>query len=321
MLTNSTGVVKEITEYDPYGKISRNDHLGRAEEVAWYYFTSKGFDGEVGLYYYGARYYDPGLGRFITADTIVQSPSNPQTLNRYSYCGNNPVNRIDPTGHKWSWKKFWHAAVGVVVGIVAAAIAGPAGLGLVTSTWGLGAVAGAVGGAVTGGLEGGWKGAMFGALTGGALGGLGGWGYGIAYSHQMAGQFIAGMLVAGAGVAAATDSWDSFAGGLVGTGAGMAIGKGITTAYKEQFANYRAGNGFVANRNIRTPIGQQNQGRSSAAMNVDAGSDAVNSQALSNREWKFGENIGPGGYYDENNVFRITIGENETAYVPRTLPR
>ena len=101
VLTNSTGVVKEITEYDPYGKISRNDHLGTAEEVAWYYFTSKGFDGEVGLYYYGARYYDPGLGRFITADTVVQSPSNPQTLNRYSYCGNNPVNRIDPTGHSW----------------------------------------------------------------------------------------------------------------------------------------------------------------------------------------------------------------------------
>ena len=39
---------------------------------------------------------DPSLGRFITPDTIVQDPSNPVTLNRYQYSGNNPVNNIDP---------------------------------------------------------------------------------------------------------------------------------------------------------------------------------------------------------------------------------
>ena len=53
----------------------------------------------TGLYYYGARYYDPAIGRFISADIIVQSPANPQTLNRYSYCINNPLKYIDPTGH------------------------------------------------------------------------------------------------------------------------------------------------------------------------------------------------------------------------------
>ena len=42
------------------------------------------------MYYYGARYYDPKLARFITADTIVQDFSDPQTLNRYSYARNNP---------------------------------------------------------------------------------------------------------------------------------------------------------------------------------------------------------------------------------------
>jgi RHS repeat-associated protein len=53
---------------------------------------------DTGLYYYGARYYDPTIGRFISADTIVQNAANPQTLNRYSYCLNNPLKYIDPSG-------------------------------------------------------------------------------------------------------------------------------------------------------------------------------------------------------------------------------
>jgi RHS repeat-associated protein len=51
------------------------------------------------IYYYGARYYDPVLGRFISADSIVPDFSNPQSLNRYSYVLNNPLRYIDPTGH------------------------------------------------------------------------------------------------------------------------------------------------------------------------------------------------------------------------------
>ena len=45
------------------------------------------------------------MGRFITPDTIVQDPTNPITLNRYQYTGNNPVNNIDPSGHSF-WKKI-----------------------------------------------------------------------------------------------------------------------------------------------------------------------------------------------------------------------
>ena len=61
-------------------------------------FTGQRLDG-TGLYYYGARYYDPTIGRFISADTIVPDPYNPQSLNRYSYCLNNPLKYTDPTGH------------------------------------------------------------------------------------------------------------------------------------------------------------------------------------------------------------------------------
>jgi len=49
--------------------------------------------------YYGARYYDATLGRFVSADTLVPSAGNPQSLNRYAYVLNNPVRYTDPSGH------------------------------------------------------------------------------------------------------------------------------------------------------------------------------------------------------------------------------
>lgn len=48
-----------------------------------------------------ARYYDPALGRFVTPDTLVQSPYDPQTLNRFSYARNNPILYTDPSGNSF----------------------------------------------------------------------------------------------------------------------------------------------------------------------------------------------------------------------------
>src|SRR5439155_10868622 len=62
-------------------------------------FTGQVLDAETGLYYYNARYYDPGLGRFIQADTIIPDLANPQSYNRYSYVANNPLRYVDPPGH------------------------------------------------------------------------------------------------------------------------------------------------------------------------------------------------------------------------------
>jgi hypothetical protein len=53
----------------------------------------------VGFYDYGARSYDPALGRFLQADTIVPNPANPQSLNRYAYVYNRPLNYVDSGGH------------------------------------------------------------------------------------------------------------------------------------------------------------------------------------------------------------------------------
>ncbi|GEM_PF-1466922 len=88
-------------------------------------FTGQRRDGGSGLLYYGARWYDPVVGRFISADTIVPQPGNPQSLNRYSYVGNQPTVSIDPSGHaacaagdtacwqeEWRWKDRWYKAHG-----------------------------------------------------------------------------------------------------------------------------------------------------------------------------------------------------------------
>jgi RHS repeat-associated protein len=54
----------------------------------------------LGLYTYGARWYQPSLGRFLQPDTVVPEPGNPQSLNRYTYVYNNPLRYIDPSGHE-----------------------------------------------------------------------------------------------------------------------------------------------------------------------------------------------------------------------------
>ncbi|MDM3871234.1 RHS repeat-associated core domain-containing protein [Porticoccus sp. W117] len=64
---------------------------------------TRGFTGhemldEVGIIHMNGRIYDPHLARFVQADPIVQSPFNTQSLNRYSYIWNNPLNGIDPSG-------------------------------------------------------------------------------------------------------------------------------------------------------------------------------------------------------------------------------
>ncbi|NJN53517.1 MAG: hypothetical protein HC804_01455 [Anaerolineae bacterium] len=55
-------------------------------------FTGQRENMELGLLYYNARYYVPGLGRFASADTIIPNPANPQSYNRYSYVRNSPLN-------------------------------------------------------------------------------------------------------------------------------------------------------------------------------------------------------------------------------------
>ncbi len=55
---------------------------------------------DTGLYYYGARWYDPYLNRFLSPDGIVPDQYNPLDWDRYSYTRNNPLRFTDPSGHR-----------------------------------------------------------------------------------------------------------------------------------------------------------------------------------------------------------------------------
>ena len=95
LMTDESGQSIKRYEYAAFGQTLGSPGTANNERG----FTGHISDAESGLVYMVARYYDPILGRFISADTIVPDPSNPQALNRYSYVYNNPISNIDPTGH------------------------------------------------------------------------------------------------------------------------------------------------------------------------------------------------------------------------------
>jgi len=64
-----------------------------------YRFTGQRLTESLGLIHMGARWYDPYLGRWLSPDSIVPEPGNPQSLNRYSFVLGNPLKYIDPSGH------------------------------------------------------------------------------------------------------------------------------------------------------------------------------------------------------------------------------
>lgn len=100
-LINQNGTVNGDRNYFlPFG--------GKRGTTPFNGLTTKRFTGQYheaslpggeGLSYYGARWYDAKLGKFLTPDSIVPGPSNPQAFNRYSYVKNRPLVMVDPTGH------------------------------------------------------------------------------------------------------------------------------------------------------------------------------------------------------------------------------
>jgi RHS repeat-associated protein len=87
------GALLSKQDFTPWGEI----RSGGINQTTLNY-TGQRRDG-TGLLYYHARYYDPGLARFLSADTEIPSVEEPQFFNRYSYVSNNPLRFIDPTGH------------------------------------------------------------------------------------------------------------------------------------------------------------------------------------------------------------------------------
>jgi RHS repeat-associated protein len=98
-VTDSTGTVAERYDYDAYGAgttTAGTNSWGTAHSAIGnpWMFTGREFDEETGLYYYRARSYDAFKGRFLQRDPEEYRDA----MNLYEYAGDNPVNRLDPSG-------------------------------------------------------------------------------------------------------------------------------------------------------------------------------------------------------------------------------
>jgi RHS repeat-associated protein len=119
-ITNQVGQVVKRLQYKPFGEqftdrvaphqsgfLDADDPHAQELDRS---FNGHDFDAATGLYYFGARHYNPVLGRFISADTKVFDPENPQLLHRYAFNLDNPIRYADPTGHG-----FWDVVLAIVV--------------------------------------------------------------------------------------------------------------------------------------------------------------------------------------------------------------
>jgi RHS repeat-associated protein len=93
--TDAAGAVIWRERFAPFGE--RLDHAAAAAgNRQW--FHGKGQDAETGLLYFGARYYDPTLGRFLSIDPAAWKDGDIHGLNRYVFANNNPYRFTDPDG-------------------------------------------------------------------------------------------------------------------------------------------------------------------------------------------------------------------------------
>ena len=95
VVTDSGGNAVWRGEALPFGEEVKNSDPEQDDTLK---FTGKELDEGTGLHYFGARYYDARVGRFISVDPLGGDVSRPQSLNRYAYARNNPIARLDPDG-------------------------------------------------------------------------------------------------------------------------------------------------------------------------------------------------------------------------------
>ena len=102
VVADRNGKVEEVNHYYPFGGMFA--HNGNVQP---YKYNGKELDTrkELNWYDYGARHYDPAVGRFITSDPLSEKD---YSASPYIYCGSNPINRIDKDGK--NWETVWDAA-------------------------------------------------------------------------------------------------------------------------------------------------------------------------------------------------------------------
>ena len=115
------GVMQISYVYDAWGNFTTtfHDECTYSDNVALNPFLYRGYyyDAELGMYYLQSRYYDPTIGRYINADGYISTGQGLLGYNMFAYCGNNPVNRVDPEGKSW-------IAVAILVALCAVFLTG-----------------------------------------------------------------------------------------------------------------------------------------------------------------------------------------------------
>jgi len=96
-LLKQDGTVAATYYYDAFGNLEPDGTSGNVNNNITY--AGYQYDKETGLYYLNARMYDPKIARFLQQDTYTGDLNDPLSLNLYTYCVNNPISYVDPTGH------------------------------------------------------------------------------------------------------------------------------------------------------------------------------------------------------------------------------
>ena len=177
-LIDSSGSTVVEYCYDSWGKLlsisgSLASTLGKNNPFRYRGYV---YDEETGFYYLQSRYYNPEVGRFISADVLLSTGQGVIGHNAYAYCLNNPVNREDSNGN-WSMPNWLKVTIGAVALVGAVALTVATGGGAAAVAVGVAKVVGsvAVSTAVSAGvgyLENGKQGAIDGACNGFMFGSL-----------------------------------------------------------------------------------------------------------------------------------------------------
>jgi RHS repeat-associated protein len=119
-LTDSHSFVTDSYDYDAFGNL-----LARSGTTPnRYLFTSEQYDYDLNLYYLRARYHDPQRGRFWSQDSFEGFGSDPTSLHKYTYCGNNPVNQVDPSGNMGVFQSVFTVQSGLLARVAQGAVIG-----------------------------------------------------------------------------------------------------------------------------------------------------------------------------------------------------
>ena len=190
VMDNSQNVNVLVREsFTPFGQRRGSNWAAPSSTVPsaadWAAFTTttrQGFTGHemldsVSLIHMNGRVYDPTLGRFLSADSVISNLGMTQSVNPYSYASNDPLRYVDPSGHNSSsWNDLGNFIFDVVDYVVAAVLAYYTFIGLGGGFWG--AVGGGFVGGFTGALlaTGNLSAALSAGLMGAAIGAIGAYG-------------------------------------------------------------------------------------------------------------------------------------------------